>query len=69
MNWLPQNDLLAHPNVRAFLSHAGINSQYESAFHGCPMIAMPCLGDQYANADRVVAKVLPFLSIPRRRMP
>ena len=64
MSWLPQNDLLAHPNMHAFLSHAGINSQYESAYHAVPLVAMPCLGDQYANADRIVAKVLPFRCSP-----
>ena len=29
LNWVPQNDLLAHPQIRAFVSHAGINSVYE----------------------------------------
>lgn len=29
LTWIPQNDILAHPNLRAFLSHVGINSMYE----------------------------------------
>ena len=27
--WMPQNDILAHPKTRAFLSHVGANSVYE----------------------------------------
>ena len=27
--WVPQNDILAHPHLRAFLSHVGLNSMYE----------------------------------------
>ena len=29
LTWVPQNDILADPNLKAFLSHVGINSMYE----------------------------------------
>lgn len=58
MTWMPQNDVLAHPNLKAFLSHVGINSMYEAIYHGKPIIAIPFFGDQGSNADRVVAKGL-----------
>ncbi|CAK0786592.1 hypothetical protein CVIRNUC_009806 [Coccomyxa viridis] len=58
VTWVPQNDILAHPNLRAFLSHVGINSMYEAIYHGKPIVGMPFFGDQPSNADRVVAKGL-----------
>ena len=29
VNWMPQNDVLGHPQTRAFLSQCGANSLYE----------------------------------------
>ncbi|CAL5226014.1 g8820 [Coccomyxa viridis] len=55
---VPQNDVLAHPNLRAFLSHVGVNSMYEAIYHGRPVVALPMLGDQASNADKIVAKGL-----------
>ena len=52
MNWLPQNDLLAHKNVKAFVSHVGHNSLYESAYHGVPVVAVPLFADQIPNAKK-----------------
>lgn len=54
--WLPQNDLLAHPSVRLFITHCGNNGQYEAVYHGVPMIGFPLMGDQRHNAQRLVRK-------------
>ena len=57
MAWVPQNDVLGHPAVKAFLSHAGINSIYEAAYHAVPIVSVPLIGDQVNNA--VLVKTLP----------
>ena len=54
MDWLPQNDLLGHNNIKAFVSHVGHNSLYESAYHGVPLVAFPLFGDQHSNAKKIV---------------
>ena len=48
--WIPQQDLLGHPAVKAFLTHGGIHSIYEALFHGQPMVIMPLGIDQFDNA-------------------
>ena len=50
MEWLPQNDLLAHRDIKAFVSHVGHNSLYESAYHGVPLVSFPLFADQHTNA-------------------
>ena len=52
VDWLPQNDLLGHKDIRVFVSHVGHNSLYESAYHGVPIVAFPLFGDQQANAKK-----------------
>ncbi|XP_064626243.1 UDP-glucuronosyltransferase 2C1-like [Lineus longissimus] len=54
MSWLPQNDLLAHPNVKVFITHNGNNGQTEAVYHGVPMLGVPLAGDQFGNTDRSV---------------
>ena len=52
MEWLPQNDLLAHKDIKAFVSHVGHNSLYETAYHGVPVVAYPLFAEQAANAKK-----------------
>jgi polyene glycosyltransferase len=53
--WVPsQQAVLAHPAVRAFVSHCGINSVHESLAGGTPLVGIPFLADQRDMAARVV---------------
>ncbi|XP_063828704.1 UDP-glycosyltransferase UGT5-like [Ostrinia nubilalis] len=49
-DWLPQNDIFAHPNVVAFYSHCGLLGTTEAIYHGVPIVGMPIFGDQPSNA-------------------
>jgi len=53
--WLPQNDILAHPSVKLFVTHCGNNGQFEAVYHGVPMIGFPvsAFADQVHNARRL----------------
>lgn len=51
--WFPQQDILGHPKLLAFITQAGKPSIQESICHGAPVIAMPVFADQDYNADRM----------------
>ncbi|KAK1166304.1 UDP-glucuronosyltransferase 1-6-like [Acipenser oxyrinchus oxyrinchus] len=56
MKWLPQNDLLAHPKARVFMTHGGTHGLYEGICNGVPMVMLPLFGDQTDNVQRVASR-------------
>ena len=54
--FLPQNDLLEHPKLLAFITHGGMNSITETATKGVPVICIPIFGDQHHNGKIAESK-------------
>ncbi|CAG7822990.1 unnamed protein product, partial [Allacma fusca] len=45
-NWFPQQDVLANPKCKGFVTQGGAMSFQQSVFHGVPVVVVPGFGDQ-----------------------
>ncbi|CAD7082966.1 unnamed protein product [Hermetia illucens] len=64
--WLPQNDILAHPKTKTFISHGGGLSTQEAIWHGVPVVAVPFFLDQNTNSySLIVAGVATYVDIKK----
>ncbi|KAF7265898.1 hypothetical protein GWI33_020644 [Rhynchophorus ferrugineus] len=54
VKWLPQQDILRHPNVKVFITQGGLQSMQESIYFNKPMIGIPFFGDQHMNVKRMI---------------
>jgi ceramide galactosyltransferase len=50
VDWVSQNTLISHPNLKLVIHHGGYNTLMESAYHGKPAIVVPLAADQETNA-------------------
>ncbi|XP_017039761.1 UDP-glycosyltransferase UGT5 [Drosophila ficusphila] len=51
---LPQQAILAHPNVKVFISHGGMLSIFEAVYYGKNIIGLPLFYDQFRNLEVLV---------------
>ena len=51
-SWLPQQDLLGHPNLKVFVTHGGLGSLVESIYHKAVIVGVPFSNDQKPNLLR-----------------
>ncbi|XP_068623992.1 UDP-glycosyltransferase UGT5-like [Battus philenor] len=50
--WLPQSDLLHHPNIKLFITQGGLQSTDEAISAGVPLLGIPMSADQWYNVDK-----------------
>ncbi|XP_065082716.1 UDP-glycosyltransferase UGT5-like [Ochlerotatus camptorhynchus] len=53
-SWMPQNDILAHPNVKVFITHGGLLGTQEGVHRAVPMLGIPIYADQHLNMNKAV---------------
>ncbi|CAH4028511.1 unnamed protein product [Pieris brassicae] len=70
--WLPQKEILAHPNIKLFISHGGLIGTQEAIYNGIPIIGIPIYADQFNNLliaeERGFGKILRFQDIKENRL-
>jgi glucuronosyltransferase len=54
--WMPQQEILKHKNLRAFITHGGLLSLMEAVHYGKPVIGLPLLADQRRNMARATTQ-------------
>ncbi|XP_026735997.1 UDP-glucuronosyltransferase 2B10-like [Trichoplusia ni] len=54
LQWAPQSSILAHKNLKFFITHGGLLSSIEAIHFGVPVIAIPVYFDQFTNVRKAV---------------
>lgn len=61
-SWIPQRDILAHPNVKLFITHGGLLGTTEAIAEGIPVLGIPIFGDQrVSNELKVLWQIITLI--------
>ncbi|KAF5287655.1 hypothetical protein FQR65_LT12183 [Abscondita terminalis] len=52
--WIPQLEVLKHPNIKLFINHGGYLSIQEAVAAGVPMLSLPVFADQPISTSKIV---------------
>lgn len=52
--WMPQQEILAHKNLKVFITHGGFLSTMEAIYYGKPIVGIPLTNVQKVNMKRAV---------------
>lgn len=70
--WLPQQDVLRHPNLKLFITQAGLQSIEEVIASHVPLVALPLVFDQHVNAKKImkleIGLSLQFLTMTKEEL-
>jgi glucuronosyltransferase len=70
--WVPQRDILAHPNIKLFITHGGLLGTTEAIVEGVPVLGFPIFGDQKMNirsaSSRGYGASIPFDEITEENL-
>ncbi|KAJ8930793.1 hypothetical protein NQ314_016370, partial [Rhamnusium bicolor] len=56
VEWLPQQDILRHPNIKVFITQGGLQSMEEAIFSNVPVVGIPFLTDQDGNVKKMARR-------------
>ncbi|VEN58107.1 unnamed protein product [Callosobruchus maculatus] len=56
VKWLPQQDVLRHPNIKLFITQGGMQSLQEAIINKVPILGIPMFGDQFNNVNMMVKR-------------
>ncbi|KAJ8923417.1 hypothetical protein NQ315_001975 [Exocentrus adspersus] len=54
--WVPQQEILRHPNIKVFVTQGGRQSTEEAVYAAVPMVVIPYFYDQEHNANLMKAR-------------